>query len=810
MQPLQRFGRLAFAALAIQSLAAPLFGADFDSRHARDLAGNPADLYFQLDTASGQHSFQIGERIPLTLAFSSDSIEKYKLNGATYDRSGRLPTEEFVLDREDVTDPYQDYFGAGVLGWLAGGLRGYPVLGPKPHEIELNLNDWFRFDRPGRYRFYLKSHRLTRERAPGEAGKGLVEFAAVSNIVGIEILPGNPGWEAAKLSEIRAILDSPEREAPAPGHQLATRDAIESRMTWEKRVSLALNELRCLETPDAVRLALEEARKTGKSPDTLLLVGARDHGQMIASFDAYLADPHVGISEWDIQLRALFALLEKNAPKPLPMFLWQMPDGSDWQKVRAAAEARQKPFEEIVRNEAVQLIPIIAAKDAEASKISSQAIAAVAPEAARAAGLVPPYDYGLSREELIAQFPHFPPERQAEILDLKWDLVRGPEMIPALRAVIGKAEPKALSDEATSLGLWGVGVDVADSALRRLAQLSLPDAARILRSDIASGKPRFAAFAVRELPAQEMPEADDALSAMLKANSFVAMPLVAKFATARLANQMRALKGLSGPCLSEEPFVAYFVRAVPGEGAGEGGDILRRAMADREKRGCYRSLLNRVAEVVWNNTIEAQAIATLDDPDPEAATSAAQVLAAHGGVEAEPLLWKRLERWSAQWRGRSAELAVHPITEMAPKPESQLGPALSEAIASAQSWVLDEPRRKRLLALCIDDRCREQWGQEPPHGPIPVEVSSGGGMYPAAFSVERYIANTLEGLKTKLLQFPAGSTFRWCPQAASPSDAFSPGQRTEMFNDLSAFLSKRSMRIEPYLEEKCTPGAVAK
>jgi hypothetical protein len=148
-------------------------------------------------------------------------------------------------------------------------------------------------------------------------------------------------------------------------------------------------------------------------------------------------------------------------------------------------------------------------------------------------------------------------------------------------------------------------------------------------------------------------------------------------------------------------------------------------MADREKRGCYQWLLNRVAEVVWNPTIEAQAIATLDDSDAEAVKSAAQVLAAYGGPGVEPLLWKRLERWTERWRDRAEELEVHPITGSVPNPESRLGYALFGAILSAQSWVLDEPRRNRLAGLCLDDWCREQWGRARPSGAISVEASSG-------------------------------------------------------------------------------------
>jgi len=119
----------AIKACAILFLAQHSFAETFDSRHARALSANPPDLHFRLEAAGGQRTFRIGDRIPLKLAFSSDSIERYKLDNATRDRSGRVPTEEFVMEREDVTDPCQDYFG--VLGWLGGGARGYSVLESK-------------------------------------------------------------------------------------------------------------------------------------------------------------------------------------------------------------------------------------------------------------------------------------------------------------------------------------------------------------------------------------------------------------------------------------------------------------------------------------------------------------------------------------------------------------------------------------------------------------------------------------------------------------------------------------------------------
>ena len=788
-KPISSFS--AFAAFAILSLVGlPGLAASFDSRHASDLATNPSDLHFRLDAAGGQLTFHMGERIPLTLAFSSDTPAKYKLNAASYDRSGRLPTEEFVMEKE-VTDPYLDYFGAGVLGGLAGGIRGYPVLEQEPVKIGVELNQWFRFDVPGHYRFYLKSHRLARESAPGESDRRTVAFAVVSNIVEIDILAADAAWETMKLTMVRAILDPPGAE------QAKTNDESLIPVPPDEHVQLAWRELEYLGTAEAVQTALDLARKTGSSPHTLLVFAARDRGKAIAAFDAYLADPQIPIREWDIRVRAAFTWMEKDKPQPLPVFFWQYPDKAGMETLQRLAADRQARFDKILRAEAVRLIPFAGAKDSAGRKVSAEAISALAPEEAKAAKLVPPDDYGLTREELIAQFPDFPADRQAELLGKKWDLVRGPEMISALRQVIAKEQPRVMMRQAMPLNVWGTETGIAISALQRLAQLSPQEIVRVIRDDIGSGEPRFAGYAVRELPAQALPGIDGTLLGQLKKDYTATMPLVAKFASARLLDEVRkdAIKH-PWPCAMEQPVVIYFVRVLPGEN-GEGRAMLHQAMANRTDCGFFHFLLGSVASVVWNPAIQAESIASLDDPDPEVAASAAQVLAIHGGPEVEAPLWKRLEKWSEQWRGRAAELEGHPITGTGLDEDRRLGTALLGSIATAQAWLLDEPRRKRLAVLCVDDGCREQWGSPRVSDAIPIEAVNGGWIYPSSFRVEGYSSTTMEGLKRKLQQFPAGTLFHWCQPAADPADGFSPGQRQEMFQDLTAFLLEHSMTIEP-------------
>jgi hypothetical protein len=54
-------------------------------------------VVLQVSIVSDQSEFRIGEAIPLQLAFSSAVQERYQINMAQYDRSGRMNYEHFKL-----------------------------------------------------------------------------------------------------------------------------------------------------------------------------------------------------------------------------------------------------------------------------------------------------------------------------------------------------------------------------------------------------------------------------------------------------------------------------------------------------------------------------------------------------------------------------------------------------------------------------------------------------------------------------------------------------------------------------------------
>ena len=82
-----------------------------------------AAVTLTLPLADGRQQFRPGEIIPIELEFNSATPKRFTVDGATYDRSGRLTIDEFVIDRiDDVSDPMLDYFGS-IGGSIGGGLR---------------------------------------------------------------------------------------------------------------------------------------------------------------------------------------------------------------------------------------------------------------------------------------------------------------------------------------------------------------------------------------------------------------------------------------------------------------------------------------------------------------------------------------------------------------------------------------------------------------------------------------------------------------------------------------------------------------
>lgn len=107
--------------------------------------------------ADGRSQFRPGEIISVELEFSSAMPKRFAVDGGTYDRSGRLTLDDFIIEpMDDVSDPMLDYF-ASAGPPIGGGIRGIGVLGEKPFKVTLDLNDRFRFDKAVTYTLRVRS-----------------------------------------------------------------------------------------------------------------------------------------------------------------------------------------------------------------------------------------------------------------------------------------------------------------------------------------------------------------------------------------------------------------------------------------------------------------------------------------------------------------------------------------------------------------------------------------------------------------------------------------------------------------------------
>lgn len=143
----------------------------------------PPSVALRLSLATDQAEFHIGETIPIQLSFSASVRNRYQINMAQYDRSGRMEYERFILvPASGAVDPL-----AGRAGGVGGGLTGFKFLDDEPWTITLNLNEWLRFTQPGNYRLTVESQRVGVKDSSNPFGTSPVSVR--SNEIALRIIP---------------------------------------------------------------------------------------------------------------------------------------------------------------------------------------------------------------------------------------------------------------------------------------------------------------------------------------------------------------------------------------------------------------------------------------------------------------------------------------------------------------------------------------------------------------------------------------------------------------------------------------------
>ena len=201
---------VAFSGLSTSSdvLARAEQGSAFLEQQRQAASQNPPGILCTLWLKGGVHRFHTGEIISLELGFASTLPKTYVALGSFWDRSGRAEIDAFHVEPlEGVVDPLRDYFGLHY-GRAGGSVSSNFVLEEKPQYAEIELNDHFRFDKPGHYRLYVTSGRVSPYSSPQAALSGENPLPVTSNAVEFEILPRDSAWAENELQSLIRTLDS--------------------------------------------------------------------------------------------------------------------------------------------------------------------------------------------------------------------------------------------------------------------------------------------------------------------------------------------------------------------------------------------------------------------------------------------------------------------------------------------------------------------------------------------------------------------------------------------------------------------------
>jgi len=678
----------------------------------------PSDIALQVSTRNNQARFRTGEVINLELRFSSSTASKYHLDTAAYDRSGRMGIEQFdVSPATGWSDPLAIYLHA-FAGFIGGGLRGTKELSAQPELIELQLNEWVRFDQPGRYRVTIDSSRASTD----WFGSPAPPIRVKSNRIDLEIVPADPQWQRQALRAAVEELDGKSISAPAaPAAPNAKRDALKT--------------LRYLGTPAAV---VELAKRLGDNDTSgdfaFGLIGSPAHDAALRELERLLGDP-----DFPVQSRFMTAL-SVVALDPAVLY----PDLPDR---RSALEAQYRD----------RLAALLDSKRGKAQSVSANTIVE---EAAIRGHDLPSAAKKKLTAALVAGFDQLSEDAQANLLQYRWPALDHEAALPLLRLVAQRYKD---FPQLREIHAWNYN-NASAAALKEWYSLAPSEARVVIVQEILRPRPRFGAATLGILPDASLPEVDRPLVENLAVtDDYDALDHIAsllhRYATAAVEAEVIAYLdpriGEIG-CTVESGLLGYLLKVDP-----EAARLrLQSGLAARSPRNrCWADLLTGVGNLQPDPVLQEIALAALNDSAPEVVASAAAYLGRHGNPSVEDALWARLVEWNAKWGVHGGEVINHDWRHPTDAQKWQpTGQRLVEALTAPIGWFADEPRLSRVLSLAIGDYERRSVQNALRYlheQPWTIRCFPGD---PIALSMAQYESMSLDAAKRKIEQLPRGTT----------------------------------------------------
>lgn len=619
-------------------------------------------VHATLSLSSDKKVFRAGERIRLVISFTSER-DGYRLD----DTTTKPPSAVDVV----TISPE-----AGVYAWAAeytggGYYPDYASVRPvsrTPTTVELTLNDWYRFDRAGRYTVKVTTSRVS---GPGARMGGGPALRLTTNEVSFEVVEVSAEEEAAEVKRLSALLDA------AQG--------------WQEEARLA-EELSYLagepSTREKVRRFLAGSRTNGPGNFaqniTLGLAVARDRALVVRLLEAAIRDPEVVPSHGLLGTASSLKLMLEGVPRPAMTFV-------------LSPQAQNPRAAEVMREYVSELVASLPRRKGKSRTAAAMTALTSLPRDERGnAAAVPP----AVRDVLVGEFDSLHPYDQEYLLRVYWEVLRDPSLLPSLERMLAtKSSQSSYQVRGQALGRLMV---LAPERARPYVVAELRDPSSVVDYEVLSA-----------LKDETLPEADEALLAQIKAlapqarNFDITLlqhktKLAARYATSGVYDALLEVYRAWGEKWQPDArgaLLGYFARFNEAQAL----PLVEQALAQLQ-RGQDSSLLLEVTRSSYPDAVRGLLRRRLEGDDPDALGAAAYVMSQHGSEADELLIESRLERWRKEWAGRGAELdAERGSTQRMAEIN------LVDALLHAKAWKLPETKAVAVARGCVSEDCRRRY-----------------------------------------------------------------------------------------------------
>jgi len=625
--------------------------------------GAGGEVRVQLSLAGGKSVYRSGEPIRLVLSFTSDA-DGYQLNTTTTKPAS--PVDEILLTPDE-----------GVSHWLdeySGKHRYAPdysmmqKITPTPVIVELTLNDWFRFDRPGKYAIQVKTGRVSRAENPR---KPAPVINLLTNEVSFEMAPMTEAEEEQEVRRLSTLLD-------------AARNQKEGERISEELSYLAGE----ASTREKARRYVASDGRSGNYYQSIYygLFIARDRALAKQLLESALRDPNTPATHQLLHTLTMLRLLQEGG---------EPPSAGGFDEPR---NPNQQRYSEIQEEYLRELTASLAKRTGKNRTTTAMTIILNLPkESDRAAPMLSD-----TRKILLQEFDGLSIYDQDLLLNGCWDKFRDLSLQPALERMLKKERrPQEYNIRA--------------SALKRLIELD-PDRSRsFVVAELRDPDSFVNVEVLGALKDDALPEADTALLEQIQRLS----PLKQNRDSILLQHKTQLAARYASPAIYDgllEAYQSWGAKWTVEGRAGLLGYLARYNEAQAmplieqalEELGPDRGSWFLSNLTLWNypKALDEYLRKRLESDDPQWISTASHIMSKGGPSEDMRLIEARLDRWVKEWKPRAAELdAAGDDAKAAIQRMTQVN--LITALMMGKAWKLPEEKIKQLQQSCVTKACRQ-------------------------------------------------------------------------------------------------------